>query len=44
MSFLKALFTSKKEARSGLRRYVEMEYRPSEREAAYNRLLREAQL
>jgi len=42
MSFLKSLFVNKKAARKDIRRYVEAEYAPVEREAAYDRLIREA--
>lgn len=45
MKFFHALVSgANKRDREMLKRYVDMEYRPSEREAAYKRLLREAEL
>lgn len=44
MSFFRALFGGQKVTREQLKRYVEMEYRPGERDAALERLLREANL
>ena len=44
MTFLKSLFVNKRVARQQLRRYVEMEYKAGEREAAYDRMLRESGL
>lgn len=44
MSFLKSLFVNKRVARQQIRRYVEMEFKPGEREAAYDRMLRDSGL
>jgi hypothetical protein len=44
MSFFKNLFRDRKIAREQLRRYVDIEFRGSDREAEYQRLLREADL
>ena len=44
MNFFRALFGYKDNARKQLRRYVDMEYLPQERDAAYERLLKEAGL
>jgi hypothetical protein len=43
MNFFFNLFrTDDRHIRDGLRRYVEMEYRAADREAAFNRLWKEA--
>jgi len=44
MSFFRELFSGKKATRAQLKRYVEMEYAPAEREEALTRLIREANL
>lgn len=44
MRFLKSLFSQKKTTRESLRRFVELEYKPSEREAQYQRMLKESNL
>ena len=44
MGFLRSLFGGQKVTREQLKRYVEMEYRPAERDAALAQLLREANL
>lgn len=44
MTFLKTLFRNKRAERDSLRRFVELEYRPSDRDAAYSLILRESQL
>lgn len=44
MGFFRALFNGNKVSREQLKRYVEMEYAPAERDEALDRLLREAKL
>lgn len=42
MTFLKSFFTNNSARREQLQRYVDMEYRPEERHAALEILMREA--
>jgi hypothetical protein len=44
MKFFRSLFSNKEDTRKQLQAYVELEYKQGERDAAYTRLLQEANL
>lgn len=44
MHFLKSLFRNRKAERDHIYRYVQIEYRPSERDDAYTRMIKMAGL
>ena len=44
MAFIKSIFRDRKGQREQLRRYVELEFRPDDRAAELDRLLKEASL
>lgn len=44
MKFLRSLFANREARVEEIRRYVEMEYRPSERQAAFENMVRQAGL
>lgn len=44
MTFFRSLFRNRDAERASIRRYVEIEFAPGEREAQYERILRESGL
>jgi hypothetical protein len=44
MKFLKSLFRNRSRVRAGIRDYVNSEFKPDDRQAVYERMVREAGL